>query len=79
MQKWEYARLIFDDQKLLYGWVVYLSAPRPEGRFPAAPKTTLPVNTLLTKLGKEGWELVTVESPSPAYFRNYLFKRPLEE
>lgn len=78
MHKWEYARLIFDDTKLLYGWVVYLKEPMNEGRFPTNSKTTMPVNALITKLGEEGWELVTIEPPSNAVYRNYLFKRPLE-
>jgi len=78
MQKWEYARLIYNDQKLLHGWIVYLNAQKPEGRFPSHPGTTLPVNDLINKLGHEGWELVAIEAPSQAIFRNYLFKRPLE-
>lgn len=78
MQKWEYARLIFDDTKLLYGWVVYLNEPMNEGRFPTNSKTNMPVNALITKLGLEGWELVSVEAPSHAIYRNYLFKRPLD-
>jgi hypothetical protein len=78
MQKWEYARLIFDDQKLLYGWIVFLNEARPGGRFPAASNTSMKVNDLVTKLGREGWELVAVESPSTAIYRNYLFKRPIE-
>jgi hypothetical protein len=77
MQKWEYARVIYDDKKLLYGWVVYLNEPRSEGRFPAGSNTSIPVNSLLTKLGLEGWELVAVEPPSQAIYRNYLFKRPI--
>ena len=79
MQKWEYARLIYDDSKLLYGWVVFLNNPRSEGRYPTGTNTSLPVNTLISKLGNEGWELVTIEAPSQAIYRNYLFKRPLEE
>lgn len=78
MQKWEYARLIYDDQKLLYGWIVYLNEPMEDGRFPTSSKTTMPVNALITKLGREGWELVAVEPPSQAIYRNYLFKRPIE-
>jgi hypothetical protein len=77
MQLWEYARLIFDDRKLLYGWIVYLNEPMNEGRFPTAANATLPVNALITKLGNEGWELVAVEPPSQAIFRNYMFKRPI--
>jgi hypothetical protein len=79
MQKWEYARIIFDDSKLLYGWVVYLHEAKNEGRFPVAQNTTIPVNALITKLGLEGWELVAVEAPSAAIFRNYIFKRPISE
>lgn len=79
MQKWEYARLIYNDKKLLHGWIVYLNVKRPEGRFPNVPNSTMPVNDLINKLGHEGWELVAVETPSQAIFRNYLFKRPLEE
>lgn len=79
MQKWEYARLIYDDTKLLYGWIVYLNAPRPEGRYPTGGNTSVPVNALMTKLGNEGWELVAIEAPSQAIYRNYLFKRPIEE
>jgi len=79
MQKWEYARLIYDDAKLLFGWVVYLNEPKAEGRYPSGSNTSLPVNALMTKLGNEGWELVTIEAPSQAIYRNYLFKRPIEE
>ena len=79
MQKWEYARIIFDDAKLLYGWVVYLRESKDEGRFPTSANTTVPVNSLITRLGLEGWELVAVEPPSVAIFRNYIFKRPIIE
>jgi len=79
MQKWEYARIIYDDKKLLFGWVVYLNQPKPEGRFPPTANSSLPVNTLLSKLGLEGWELVAVEPPSQAIYRSYLFKRPIED
>lgn len=78
MQKWEYARLIFDDAKLLYGWIVYLKNSKEDGRFPAAANSSMPVNTLITKLGLEGWELVVAEAPSHAIYRSYIFKRPLE-
>lgn len=38
----------------------------------------MPVNTLITKLGQEGWELVVTEAPSHAIYRSYIFKRPQE-
>lgn len=79
MQKWEYARLIYDDKKLLCGWIVYLNNPMDDGRYPPNSKATLPVNALMTKLGHEGFELVAVEPPSNAIFRNYIFKRPIME
>jgi len=78
MQKWEYARLIFDDSKLLYGWIVYLRNSREEGRFPSAPHSTMPVNALITKLGLEGWEMTVAEAPTQAIYRSYFFKRPIE-
>jgi hypothetical protein len=79
MQKWEYARLIYDNQKLLCGWIVYLNEPMDDGRYPPNSKTTIPVNALMTKLGLEGWELVAIEPPSNAIYRNYIFKRLIEE
>ncbi|MCL5256440.1 MAG: hypothetical protein M1319_01415 [Chloroflexi bacterium] len=89
MQKWEYCRVVLIRRlgrggEKTEAYIQLFDTPTTSTQLQPEPGEQSFQNAVMrevARLGREGWELVTmaVTEPSPLKRREYILKRPLEE